>query len=676
MPEDYRKYFQIEATELLDQMTAAVGRLREGNQHANEIHHLMRLAHTLKGAAYVVEENEIGNLGHELEDTLEPRVTTNTLPGEIQHRVFQIIDLLSESLTSRKNSPVPRQPPSSSPQPKVPSEVSAESASVRVELAEIQELVTTISEASVALSGLHESLESLGTASATASALTQRLRAAPDGPAERMAEQLALRLQSIDRDLNLRVQAIRREVVGATNIAAQIRLIALDTLEPLLRRTVLTTADSLGKSAQFRMESHGERVDTHLLSTLRGPLLHIVRNAVAHGIEEAAVRIGLGKHASGQITLRCQTDRATLTLVCEDDGAGIDPVALRQKLVREGILPAKKAAEESDAAIVQYIFAPGVSTTLVADSVSGRGFGLDIVRETVQGLHGTWKASSEFGRGTRIELRIPLDLYSTPVITGEAGFTRFSLPFASVKSVLQIGPGDIVYGDGGRSIDFRGELLRLVSAASLFGDPVSHAASRGIAMIVQSEDGAVALQVDRLLGTKVVVRQTLPSYVQPMDFVGGVSLDEFGTPELILDAAGLVETPSSPGAPAQMMLRRNVLVIDDSLTTRTLEQSILETAGYYVEVAESAEEGLRKAGQQQYDLFLVDIEMPGMNGFEFVATVKANSELQHIPCILVTSKSGEADQERGRRVGAADYIVKGDFNQQYLLSRIAELLPR
>ncbi len=155
-----------------------------------------------------------------------------------------------------------------------------------------------------------------------------------------------------------------------------------------------------------------------------------------------------------------------------------------------------------------------------------------------------------------------------------------------------------------------------------------------------------------------------------------MSLDEFGTPELILDPARLVEAASPTALPERAVVRRNLLVVDDSLTTRTLEQSILETAGYDVEVAESAEEGLRKAAQHQYDLFLVDIEMPGMNGFEFVTTVKANPQLQHIPCILVTSKSGEADQERGRSVGAADYIVKGDFNQRYLLSRIAELLPQ
>ncbi len=502
MPEDYRKYFQIEATELLDQMTAAVGRLREGAPNANELHQLMRFAHTLKGAAYVVSEHEIGNLAHELEDALEPCVATNTLPAEVQHRVFRVIDLLGESLAAKEISPAQAQATRSLSRTETPTEAITESASVRVDLTEVRELITTISEASVGLAGFYESLEGLGTATSTAMALSQRLRSASDGPSQRMAEQLALRLQDVERNLNLRVQAVQREVVGATNIAAQLRLVALDTLEPLLRRTVLTTADSLGKAAQFRMETHGERVDTHLLSTLRDPLLHIVRNAVAHGIEEPAVRSRLGKPATGKITVRCQTDPNTLTLVCEDDGAGIDPAALRQKLVRQGILSADGAAAESDAGIVQYIFAPGVSTTPVADAVSGRGFGLDIVRETLQALQGTWEASSDFGRGTRITLRIPLDLYSTPVIVCEAGMTRFSLPFASVESVVQITSGDIVYGDRGRAIDFRGELLRLLPAASLFGESEAHRARNELAVIVKNERGAIAMQVDGVAGNQ------------------------------------------------------------------------------------------------------------------------------------------------------------------------------
>jgi two-component system chemotaxis sensor kinase CheA len=326
---------------------------------------------------------------------------------------------------------------------------------------------------------------------------------------------------------------------------------------------------------------------------------------------------------------------------------------------------------------VQNIFSPGVSTTRVTNTVSGRGVGLDVVREAVQRLHGRSHVSSVPGRGTRIELEIPLDLHSTPVIECEAGGRQFSVPTEAVRLVVKFGANNTLVSDRGRVLEWEGRLMKLIHAATLFGEPAPRPRQRRTALIIEHEGNAAAFEVERVIGTKVVVQKPLPRLVKAPSFVSGAGIDAQGAAEIVLDPLALLGVrPGDDGSEAAVPVRRPILVIDDSLTTRMLEQSILETAGYPVEVAGSAEEGLQKAARGEYGLYLVDVEMPGMDGFEFVRTVKRNPELRTVPCILVTSRSAEEDKARGREAGAADYIVKGDFNQEYLLSRISELALR
>jgi two-component system chemotaxis sensor kinase CheA len=563
------------------------------------------------------------------------------------------------------------------------SEPATQASSVRVELGEVHDLMTAIGEASAGLATLQESSAILATAMAAAAAVTQRLRAVDrggsgtEGQTRRMVEQLALTLESAERKIAAGLGTMEREITQASNIAGQLRLASLDSLEPSLRRAVLTAGEALGKNVSFAMETHAKRIDAQMLSSLRDPLLHIVRNAVAHGIEAPAVRQRQRKPVVGRVRLLCLLRGGTLRFICEDDGQGIDVAALRDLLVQRQVLTRETAAQQSEAEIVQHIFSPGVSTTRVTDAVSGRGVGLDVVREAVQRLHGSAQVASVPGRGTRIELQIPLDLHSTPVIECHAGGRNFSVPTETVSMVVQFGSENVLHGDQGRMLEFEGRLYKLINAATLFGEPAPRSRRRRTAVMIQHEGSAAALEVERVVGTKIVVQKPLPRLVKAASFIGGAAVGPLGTPDIVLDPSALLSVRAGAKefdeAPTT---RRPILVIDDSLTTRTLEQSILETAGYAVEVAASAEEGLQKAAHGSYGLFLVDVEMPGMDGFEFIRTVKSNPELRMVPCILVTSRSAEEDKAKGRDAGAADYVVKGDFNQQYLLSRISELVLR
>lgn len=679
---DYHKYFQIEAGELLDRMTSGVARLRDNSQESDEVHNLMRTAHTLKGAASVVNENHIAELAHQLEDALVPFTEANALPEDALHSALHLIGELSKSVASATEHEVPEDIELSKLQP-AHTESASQASSVRVELAEVHDLMTTLSEASTGLVNLRQSAAVLATASAAAAVAAQRMRSSgrnpmsgAEGQTRRMIEQLALSLETAERRIVFGLDAVEREMLQASGIAGQLRLASLDSLEPGLRRAVLTAGEALGKNVSLLMETHAKRVDAQLLSSLRDSLLHIVRNAVAHGIETPAVRKREGKPPMGIVRLSCHTAAGSLRFVCEDDGEGIDVNALRALLVQQPALSRQDAASQSDEQIMQHIFAAGISTARVTDTVSGRGVGLDVVREALDRLHGTASVSSLRGRGTRIELRIPLDLHSTPVIECEAGHARFSIPTETVATVVKIAPGSMIHGPEGRMLEHGGRLLKLICGAGLFGEtPRNH--PRRIAVVVRDEHGSVALEVDRLVGTKVIVQKPLPKFVKAATYIGGASLDTRGNPEIVLDPSALIGAPPRASESEDISAsRKPILVIDDSLTTRTLEQSILETAGYTVDAAVSAEEGLQMASRTQYSLFLVDVEMPGMDGFEFIRTIKRNPELRGIHCILVTSRSAEEDRAKGAQVGAADYIVKGDFNQRYLLSRIGELTGR
>lgn len=677
---DYHKYFLIEAGELLDRMTAAVARVRDGSPEQFEVRNLMRMAHTMKGAAHVVEETQIAGLAHELEDVLDAYTEANTLPSEVLHRVLQIIASLSQ-LAVKENRPADQPPvPDTSTSA---SETAGQNSTVRVELQEVQNLMAAINEASTELASLEESTAALATASAAAAAVAQRLRAkgnavsSVEGQTRRMVEQLSLSLESLERKIALGLQAAARELQQASTTSAQLRLNSIDSVESSLRRAVLTAAEALGKNVTFRMEAHAKRIDAQMLSSLRDPLLHMVRNAVAHGIESPAVRQSVGKSPVGEVRIRCLTEGGTLTFTCEDDGQGIDVQALREVLVQRGVVQRGVAEAETDTELMQRIFTPGVSTTKSADEVSGRGFGMDVVQEAVQRLHGTARVFSTPGRGTRIELRIPLNIYSTPVVECEAGSTRFGVPAESVATVMQFQDRDIVHTEDGRAMAINGRLVTVVKATRLFGEGSTSSRSRKTAVVLHDGRGNVALEVDRVIGTKVVIQKPLPKFARAKTFVGGASIDPRGIPEIVLDPGAIVSAPQLETDVIEAGVRRKpVLVIDDSLTTRTLEQSILETAGYTVEVASSAEEGLQKAMLRDYGLFLVDVEMPGMDGFEFIRSTKRNPALRGVPCVLVTSRNADEDKARGMEAGAADYIVKGDFNQQYLLSRIAELIQK
>jgi two-component system chemotaxis sensor kinase CheA len=286
---------------------------------------------------------------------------------------------------------------------------------------------------------------------------------------------------------------------------------------------------------------------------------------------------------------------------------------------------------------------------------------------------------SEPGRGASVEVRVPISIASLQGLVVEAAGALAAIPLDAVRQTLLVRDSEIAHSAESDSILHEGRVIPFLPLDRILRHPCLASRNHGdwAAVVVQAGDRRVAVGVGRLLGASNIVVRALPGVVEADPVVSGVSLDAEGIPQLVLDPEGLVaaaERGRNAASGEAEPRRAPVLVIDDSLTTRMLEQSILESAGYEVELAVSAEDALMKAHDRRYSLFIVDVEMPGMDGFEFVAQTRSDSALLDIPAILVTSRNAMEDRRRGEQAGARAYIVKGEFDQGQLLQTIRTLI--
>jgi two-component system chemotaxis sensor kinase CheA len=347
--------------------------------------------------------------------------------------------------------------------------------------------------------------------------------------------------------------------------------------------------------------------------------------------------------------------------------------------VERGLKTPQAAASLTLSEAVQILMKGGVTTQSSADEVSGRGIGLDAVLAAAHRLKGNVRFDSQPGKGTALELSAPVSLSSNLAILVETAATVASIPLEAVKCAIRLQPNDISRAPEGSSIVYQGQVIPYAPLHAMLGLKgwTSNEVRPRTALVLQGNNALGAVAVDRLIGTSHVVVRQLPEAATAQPILAGVSLDAQGNPQLALDPDILVQSSLSAfpyEAAVEKAQVAPILVVDDSLTTRMLEQSILESAGYSVELATSAEEALEKAKEKPHALFIVDVEMPGMSGFDFVAKTQTDERLKNTPAVLVTSRNAPEDFERGKQAGASAYIVKGEFDQGYLLDTIRTLL--
>jgi two-component system chemotaxis sensor kinase CheA len=681
-PDPFR-YFRVEAAELVERLGQGALAIEKGELPGGGVAALLRHAHTLKGAARVVRQVAIADHAHAIEDVLSPhRSGTSALPRECAAALFASIDAIG-ALLSNLGAPAPPEneaPGEAAPLAKAPK--SDEAVTLRAEVGEVEAVVDGIGEALVELEALKGPLGLLEQARQLAELLGRQLaaprRADPERSSpllersQRVAEDLRQRLARLDSGLQHGVGRVRRQLEQTHAGAERLRLVPAGSIFLSLERAAHDAARELGRAIAFSASGGDIKLDSHVLVVARGALLHVVRNAVAHGLEPEASRRTAGKPPIGSIVLSVERRGRDVVFTCRDDGAGVDIDKVKRALAQRG----QDASSLSDGQVLERLLHAGISTSRGVTGLSGRGVGLDVMREAGQRLGGRARLASPRAQGTSVELCVPLSIAAVTAVAVECGGQLLSVPLDRVVESVRFTRAEIARAGSRESVCHQGRVLPFAPLARALGDAAPAAAAAWTSLVVQGASGRVAVGVDRLLGARNLVIRPLPELARAGAVVAGATLDALGNPELVLDADALVTAVQryAGAAAASSRPARPILVIDDSLTTRMLEQSILESAGYQVSLATSGEEGLEKARQQPYALFLVDVEMPGIDGFTFVDRVRHDPELSHVPAVLVSSRNAPEDFERGKAVGAHGYIVKGRFDQRELIRLIERLV--
>ena len=675
MAKDPYKYFRVEAAELLDNLTRGVLELEKGAPDRDMVAGLLRLAHTLKGASQVVKQPAIAQTAHAIEDILGPyRTQEAPVPKERTGALMHLLDEIGIRLTDLGASPP------AGPAPRAPEA----SETVRVEVEEVDQLLGSLAEASVDLTAIQSEAGALRRARQAAARVVQQIQAGLAGDLHggvrlrASSDELLNALAVSERRISAVVERAERELGQARDRANRLRLIPAQTIFPSLARTAREAATALGKQVDFDATGGSVRLDAQILTAIRDALLHLVRNAVAHGIEAEAERVSAGKPCAGRITIEIRQSGSVATFCCRDDGRGMDLAAIRRVAVERGVISETDAAGLGFKEIIDLILKGGLSTTPVT-RISGRGIGLDVVRDAVARLKGEIRVETESGRGTAMEIWVPVSLASVAALLVQTAGITAAVPLESVQRTLRLQPGEVAEAGTGRSIVHGGRAMSFLRLSEALGGSAEagNGSESRTAVIIGSGTEAAAIGVGRLLGTAVILVRSLPALAAADPVAAGAALDAEGNPLLVLDPKRLIEKARSM-RPAEAreagVPRAPILIIDDSLTTRMVEQSVLESAGHRVECATSGEEAMEKAHQRRYSLFLVDVEMPGMDGYQFVARAHDDPLLREIPAILVTSRSSAADRKRGQEAGARAYIAKSEFDQGQFLETIRRLV--
>jgi len=765
-------YFAPEAQEYLESLESQLLRLENEQYTPEVIDQLFRTAHTLKGSAYTVGFQSIGDLTHYVEDFMgavrEGRMKIQPGHSDVLLRSVDVVRLLmrrdsgslnmlrqryAASMEELKQLDQPIGGQAMEPGPavntanaQVDEEVRGQEGIERVKRAEgitqegktaedrevirvsrdrLERLLNLVGELVIGRGRLEQRLHMLEKLSqqvlvykgrlvesvhSFAEKHTFTLPTAASGPATAPAQGvaglndfgslefdkyddfniLARRIGEVTADisesmtqLNVSIRRSHEDMshlaqltLGMRDEIGRARMVPIGTPFTRFHRATRELARATGKEVTLVTSGEQTEVDTGVVERLVDPLIHLVRNAVYHGIEPAAVRVSKGKPAAGTIYLHAAHHGSAVIIEVEDDGAGLDVEKIRTKAVERGLIRPEMAHSMSEPEVIKCIFVAGFSTADRIDDQAGRGVGMDVVKRVVEGMNGHIEVESVLGMGTKFTLSLPLTLLIATALMVRVGSETYGIPLPSVREVTMLSFG-AHHRVGERSILYIGEeaievqpLQQLLNRSTVpveMGKPV---------VIVRTTDGVIGLLVDELLGRQEIVIKPLGSFKSlDRSSFGGATIDPEGRVVLVLDPARLlaregrsaavpevstdatanslvpqIETP----APAERWL----LLIDDSLSIRKFVSRMLESSGYDVDTAVDGEDGLRKASAKNYRLIITDLEMPKLNGYEVIQGLRSRLKTKETPIIVMTSRAGDKHRQMALNIGASSYIAK------------------
>ena len=688
-PEDVLECFEDEADDHLAHITAGLDELERdpGAREAQE--DVYRSLHTFKGAAAMVGQTEAAGAAHKLEDLLQDvldqrRMLDEKHLGRLRSGVEQLQQLLRRC-TSGDDEEIELAPPAESrgdteraeiDVPELMGKSPRQAQLARPETGRFQRKrradTTTVLRVPLAQTGTL-----LDTARTVRSA-SGRLRSATTGTNEIARELSALHralmvhadrdealvelgrrlrqstgaLTSITDDLERQTAAIDRTSRSTSALVQQLRATSASWLFKRLEVVAEDVARKLGRRLIIEREGDTVEVDRQVAGYMLDPLLHLVRNAVAHGIEAPAQRVALGKEPSGRLKVTAKARVGWLTFTVEDNGAGIDLSLLRCRLRDKGIKSAREIALARDAQILQWIFLPGVSTKAEADVLSGRGVGLDAVRSDVARRGGSVEVETWPGKGSRFVVTVPHPMETQKALVVTAGGTKIAIPLSVVRKVELA------------RVESEGEAKtseQVVDLCATLGLEPRHLAWRHV-VNAEIGDRRLSLIVDEI---DAFVEITLAPNVGRVTTIGpylGVGIDQAGDAILVLDVADLLPARAKTTPPRPL----RVLLAEDSASTRTLLVGILETAGYEVISAADGLEAWSHLCSEPFDLLVTDIEMPRLDGLELVGRLRAEQELADLPAVVLTSNEADEIKARATSMRVAAFVLKQEGEEALL----------
>ncbi|MDR0301940.1 MAG: response regulator [Treponema sp.] len=709
----YIDQFVEEGLETLSTVEKLLFEIKGGSSVQDDLVTLMRALHTLKGSARMLEFKNIETVVHALEtgfssikeertflndnavkvflagfDELKTGIEKVKSSGkdDIRAEIFQK-ELLA--LAANEEYVIPGAVTEDEHQQKQKTDTKRDDVKterIRISLERIDQIIhnmAALQSLEIAARKIAKDTEALNTATkqfskfiganqSWNSSLTQEFRSI-----ELMTGKLGslVKNYSIDVGNNIR---------GAYDSIISLRMLPLSTVLDGYPRQVFTIASELGKQVKLKIEGTENEIDKNLSESLSEVFLHMVRNSIDHGIETPEERRAAGKNETGLLTINCVRESGNMKVTIADDGKGINIEEIRKKIIAKDLVCAEAAAALSEEELINFIFQSGFSTAEKLSSVSGRGVGMDAVKNNIERMKGSIAVLTKAGEGTVFTISVPLSLAALmgfPIISGSM---KFIIPANFVDTVLLINTKDIITVVDRPGIKYNGRIIKLFYLHHILKIPIDEKKNTGDSIfvaIVQAYEETVALAVNQVSSMRQVILKNLPSFMEKMEVFTGVVLNEdyemipaLHIPTVIRMARRTKTIDMKKRHVDYERMRKSILVVDDSRPTRDIERDILEAEGYKVDVAADGSEALAAAKNTQYDLICTDISMPNMDGFMLTENIRKNDRLKDIPIIAISSKSDEKDQNKAAMLGINRFIVKNSFNDHSLVTIVRELI--
>jgi len=727
---DKNKYIAKFADEGLDNIAIAetlLFELKEGVFGSDDIATLMRALHTLKGSSRMLEFKNIEKVSHALETVFlafkEERISLNEKAvrllfaglDELRKGINNIKSENSDEniradvfqkelvyLSSNEDFELPREDNYASNNSLKDEESGAvndegsgsksnkleeaKSGSIRISLERINEVIrdlASLQSLEITARNIAKEAEAIDAASRQFSRLAS-LELSWNSPLIgefRAMELMISKLGSLVKNYSLDVG---NHIRGAYDSVVTLRMLPLSTVLDAYPRFVFNIASELGKKVEIQISGSENEIDKNLIESLSEVFLHMIRNSIDHGIEKPDERLACGKNESGLIAIRCVRESGNMKVTITDDGKGIDTEKIRDKIINSGLVSKENALALTEEELINYIFQSGFSTSEKLTNVSGRGVGMDAVKNNIERMKGSISIQTKKGEGTVFTISVPLSLAALmgfPITSGEM---KFIIPANFVDTVILVDVKDIITVVDRPGIRYNGKIIKLFYLHHILKIPVNEKKSANksvFVVIVQSYEEIVAFAVDQISSMRQVILKNLPSIMEKMDVLSGVVLSEdyemipaLHIPTVIRMARRTKTIDMKKRHVDYERTRKSILVVDDSAPTRDVERDILEAEGYKVDTAADGSEALAAAKNFHYDLICTDVSMPNMDGFQFIENIRKNDQLKHIPIIIISSRNDEKDMNKATALGANRYIIKSSFSDHNLVTTVKELI--